>query len=78
MKIHFAKTNNFSARLCKREKERYILLSRRTITAAIWYLFTNNYENNSGYGGVICSTVFDVYRAFAQQNRRRDKKMLFK
>jgi len=54
----------------------YILLSRRIITAAFWYLFTNNYENDSDCKGVICSTVSGVYRAFAQQNRCREKDVI--
>lgn len=42
----------------------------RAITAAIYSLFTHDYENDSGCGGVICSTVSGVYRVFVQRNRR--------
>lgn len=47
----------------------HVLPSRRAITTAIYLLFTHDYENDSGCGGVICSTVSSVYRVFAQRNR---------
>jgi len=49
---------------------------RRAIATAIYLLFTHDYENDSGCGGVICSTVSGMYRVFAQQNRHHGEDVI--
>lgn len=83
--IRFVETTDFHARLYgnryaggeQREKAARSTIARRAITGRYLYsLFTHDYENDSGCGGVVCTTVSDAYRALAQRNRQRGEDVI--